>query len=576
MADPIRQLLSQTSYAGDGVTTVWNFSFPYIDVTHVKVSLSKDFVVTQVAVSASDFPGAFQVRVLPAVPVGTEITIYRSTPLAGPLVQFSDSVQLTQQSLNLNATQAIFVAAEAQDSVITAINDSTAGVVAVAAANVARQAAADALAAVQGTVRTTDIPVSGGFSSLSAAATAVGTLGALLISSTHPTTDVMDNPFDIPVIDLRRKQLGFHSTIAPMFPVKNYPFGHDAVLRTRGSADTWLEHFHVTATTTASLAVGWNYNVPISAVTCGNQRAPGNSGTGGAEFFSPIAHLVLGRETATEELVNGHTGDWVYVDATHIHIKCTKTHSGTTDIDQGGSTLLASQDLHLVSNVTKPAQYPGYDANLRVKDLGSRISAKWPSNINTTWPQSGWQWNSPLTGCTGGTAGLNADLRFRQATTTSTFRFLGFDNTQLVTINSVGDTYVAGNLQADSLSLTADAVLNGSNGGVQIGKTTTITSTADAFVGWQLETDPLNPANTAGSLLLAGRNIANAAVNIATQNTLRATFNASGLKVAGGLGCNGKAPQAPVAVPAAATDTATAVALVNAIRSALILNGILI
>jgi hypothetical protein len=40
------------------------------------------------------------------------------------------------------------------------------------------------------------------------------------------------------------------------------------------------------------------------------------------------------------------------------------------------------------------------------------------------------------------------------------------------------------------------------------------------------------------------------------------------------FGCNGKAPQASVALGAAATDPATAQTLVNNIRTALIANGI--
>jgi len=40
------------------------------------------------------------------------------------------------------------------------------------------------------------------------------------------------------------------------------------------------------------------------------------------------------------------------------------------------------------------------------------------------------------------------------------------------------------------------------------------------------------------------------------------------------FGCNGKAPQTAVTLPANATDLTTAEALVNAIKAALIANGI--
>jgi hypothetical protein len=42
----------------------------------------------------------------------------------------------------------------------------------------------------------------------------------------------------------------------------------------------------------------------------------------------------------------------------------------------------------------------------------------------------------------------------------------------------------------------------------------------------------------------------------------------------GNFGCNGKAPQTAVTLPANATDLASAEALVNAIKAALIANGI--
>lgn len=47
-----------------------------------------------------------------------------------------------------------------------------------------------------------------------------------------------------------------------------------------------------------------------------------------------------------------------------------------------------------------------------------------------------------------------------------------------------------------------------------------------------------------------------------------------GLTVTTGFGCNGKAPQTAVALPANATDLATAITLVNAIKAALIADGI--
>lgn len=491
------------------------------------------------------------------------------------------------------------------------------------------------------------------YATIQQAVDAAGATGSVVIpANSTDTATAVSNPHNIAIIDLRHQQLGIHSVVGPMYPVAGYPYGHDLVLRSRASADTYIEHFHVTATTTASLAVGWNYNVPISAVVCGNNRFPGAGGTGGAELFSPIAQIVLGRETANEEQVN--SPNWLFVDATHIDILCTKTHAGTTDIDQGGSTLLASHDLYIVSNQVKPAQNTTYDAPLRVKDLGGRLIAKIPSNIDNAMPYGAWQW-----GCFQmGMFGANLDMRYQHALTTSKVYWRSAGGVDVATLDNSGhmtlSTGIAsGNGQmpvagtgaevqvgrtATAITSTVDAfvawqdnaaplnpsgaagsllvaarniagaevvlatqntvrarisslgarilgalstgvnlIVGTNNGELQLGRSapaTAITSTTDAFVAWQDGTDPLNPSLTSGALLLAARNTANAAVNVATQNTVRASFNASGLKVINGFGCNGQAAQAAVAVNTAATDAATTQALVNQLRAALIANGI--
>lgn len=56
--------------------------------------------------------------------------------------------------------------------------------------------------------------------------------------------------------------------------------------------------------------------------------------------------------------------------------------------------------------------------------------------------------------------------------------------------------------------------------------------------------------------------------------TLVATLDVTGFKSVAGLGCNGKAPQAAVVLPANATDLATVITLTNAIKAALVANGI--
>lgn len=125
MADPIRELLSQTSYDTDGTTTIWNFSFAggYLDRSHVRVQLmdKATLAITQVPISEANFIGDFQLLLTPPFVVGYELTIYRGTPKDLPLVDFADRAALTEGALDLNAKQAIFVAAESSDMLNTSL-----------------------------------------------------------------------------------------------------------------------------------------------------------------------------------------------------------------------------------------------------------------------------------------------------------------------------------------------------------------------------------------------------------------------------------------------------------------------
>lgn len=119
MADPIRVLLSQTTFNTDGVTTVWNFSFSggYLDQSHVKAQRrdTATGAVTAITLTPGMFTGPYQLTLSPALAVGQELTIYRATPKEGPLVDFTDRAKLTEVSLDYSAKQAIFCAAEAYD-----------------------------------------------------------------------------------------------------------------------------------------------------------------------------------------------------------------------------------------------------------------------------------------------------------------------------------------------------------------------------------------------------------------------------------------------------------------------------
>lgn len=170
MPSPIAQLLSRTEYAGDGVTTSWEFSFSggYLDRDHVKAytETSTGFR-TPLTIMPGDFTGDYTLN-LGIVPVDTTLLIYRDTPKDLPLVDFVDGGRVTEASLDLIAKQAVFIAAETVDTVnaldvaaavdaaasaaISAVAASASAVAAAAAGNAATAAIAADLAAAVGAI----------------------------------------------------------------------------------------------------------------------------------------------------------------------------------------------------------------------------------------------------------------------------------------------------------------------------------------------------------------------------------------------------------------------------------------
>lgn len=151
MAIVKQQLISRTLYDTDGVTTVWDFSFSggYLDKEHVKAyTTNAAGLRIEVAVNPlTDVIGVFQLRILPALASGSTLVIYRDTPKDLPLVDFTDEAGFSEIALDTNAKQAVFIAAEAIDTV-NALDVSAAITSAeLAAANAAAALASQASAA---------------------------------------------------------------------------------------------------------------------------------------------------------------------------------------------------------------------------------------------------------------------------------------------------------------------------------------------------------------------------------------------------------------------------------------------
>lgn len=192
MADPIRQLLSQTSYTANGTDTVWNFSFAggYLDPRHVRAQY-KDATGTLIAIplTEADFVGPYQLLITPAIPAGCELTIYRNTPKDLPLVDWADKAVITEASLDLNAKQAIFVAAESSDYLGAGVIDAETVAIftasAVSAASIATAKAASATDSAASALDSKTVSLSSAVNAAASEGVAIGKASAADASATE-------------------------------------------------------------------------------------------------------------------------------------------------------------------------------------------------------------------------------------------------------------------------------------------------------------------------------------------------------------------------------------------------------
>lgn len=121
------------SAPGDGSTTQWEFNFAgaegtpgYISKDHVKCfTTSPTGVRTEVVITEGMWVGPNTIEVSPAVPVGHTITIYRSTPVDKPLVNYTTTAIINEANLDKANRQAVYVAAEARDVYLDSHEDAS-------------------------------------------------------------------------------------------------------------------------------------------------------------------------------------------------------------------------------------------------------------------------------------------------------------------------------------------------------------------------------------------------------------------------------------------------------------------
>jgi hypothetical protein len=100
--------LAQVSYTGNGSTTQYSITFPYIDVTHVKAylngTLTSAYTISSSTLTFTTAPAN-----------GVVIRIERETPNDNRLVDFTDGSVLTEQDLDRSADQNFYIAQEITD-----------------------------------------------------------------------------------------------------------------------------------------------------------------------------------------------------------------------------------------------------------------------------------------------------------------------------------------------------------------------------------------------------------------------------------------------------------------------------
>ena len=97
---------TQNTYTGNGSTTNYSFTFPYLETTDIKVS------VNGVLTTAYTLANATTISFNAAPANGAAIRIYRQTDDAALAAQFFPGSAIRSQDLNDNFTQNLYVTQE--------------------------------------------------------------------------------------------------------------------------------------------------------------------------------------------------------------------------------------------------------------------------------------------------------------------------------------------------------------------------------------------------------------------------------------------------------------------------------
>lgn len=276
--------------------------------------------------------------------------------------------------------------------------------------------------------------------------------GMVYIPPKYAGTDTFNNSgINLLIEDRRSNLFNAPSINVPTFITSidsdaTYPSGRDMNFFAPGPAGLYFRRSTVDTTTAASLSVGANTNVLVGTVNNHNVDL-GNVQTGTLLTLFSIGtgaapqKIFVGRETANnEQLTYSATsncptsGTWNIVDGTHLCLNTTKTHAGTTDIEEPPDPVRYDfTDLQIRSYQARPSQDATTCLPLFVNDFNGVDLMTIPSDSTCAAPRNQPAFNSGFNIYVGGGVLSGAPV----STTWESFT-LGGPNSSLSNIDQGG------------------------------------------------------------------------------------------------------------------------------------------
>ena len=112
----------ENNYTGNNSTTLYSFTFPYLDTSDIKVSLNQ---IDQTLTTHYTLASPTQISFVTAPGTGVAIRIYRDTNIDNLQSEFFSGSAIRAQDLNNDFNQTLYVSQETQDKVDGHWNDTT-------------------------------------------------------------------------------------------------------------------------------------------------------------------------------------------------------------------------------------------------------------------------------------------------------------------------------------------------------------------------------------------------------------------------------------------------------------------